>query len=87
MVRALGATPHIAQQAQRRTLDRRTTRHAGYTASQRARKRIEEVFGWMKTVGGMRKLKHRGGERVNWQLLFTVAAYNLVRMRTLMATA
>ena len=51
------------------------------------RKRIEEVFGWMKTIGGMRKLKHRGGERVNWQFLFTAAAYNLVRMRTLMATA
>jgi len=87
MVRALGATPHIAQKARSRTLDRRTTRHAGYLVSQRVRKRIEEVFGWMKTVGGMRKLKHRGGERVNWQFLFTAAAYNLVRMRTLMATA
>jgi transposase len=85
-LRAFGATPHIAQQATRRTLDRRTTRHAGYAVSQRARKRIEEVFGWMKTVGGMRKLKHRGGERVNWQFLFTAAAYNLVRLRTLMAT-
>ena len=86
-LRALGATPHIAPQAKRRTLDRRTTRHAGYTVSQRVRKRIEEVFGWMKTVGGMRKLKHRGGERVNWQFLFTAAAYNLVRMRTLMTPA
>ena len=86
-LRALGATPHIAPQAKRRTLDRRTTRHAGYTVSQRVRKRIEEVFGWMKTVGGMRKLKHRGGERVNWQFLFTAAAYNLVRMRTLMPPA
>jgi transposase len=87
MVRALGATPHIAQKARHHTLDRRTTRHAGYTVSQRVRKRIEEVFGWMKTVGGMRKLKHRGGERVNWQFLFTAAAYNLVRMRTLMTPA
>jgi transposase len=87
MVRALGATPHIAQKAKSRALDRRTTRHPGYTVSQRVRKRIEEVFGWMKTVGGMRKLKHRGGERVNWQFLFTAAAYNLVRMRTLMTTA
>jgi transposase len=86
MVRALGATPHLALKARSRTLDRRTTRHASYTVSQRLRKRIEEVFGWMKTVGGMRKLKHRGGERVNWQFLFTAAAYNLVRMRTLMAT-
>jgi transposase len=87
MVRAIGATPHIAQKAKSRALDRRTTRHPGYTVSQRVRKRIEEVFGWMKTVGGMRKLKHRGGERVNWQFLFTAAAYNLVRMRTLMTTA
>ena len=86
-LRALGATPHIAVKAQSRTLGPRTTRHAGYTVSQRVRKRIEEVFGWMKTVGGMRKLKHRGGERVNWQFLFTAAAYNLVRMRTLMTTA
>jgi transposase len=86
-LRTLGATPHIAQKAKSRTLDRRTTRHPGYTVSQRVRKRIEEVFGWMKTVGGMRKLKHRGGARVNWQFLFTAAAYNLVRMRTLMTTA
>jgi IS5 family transposase len=86
-LRALGATPHIAQKAKSRTLDRRTTRHAGYTVSQRVRKRIEEVFGWMKTVGGMRKLKHRGGERVNWQFLLTAAAYNLVRMRSLTAAA
>jgi transposase len=85
-LRALGATPHIAAQTGRHTVDRRTTRHPGYDVSQRVRKRIEEVFGWMKTVGGMRKLKHRGGERVNWQFLFTAAAYNLVRMRTLMAT-
>src|SRR5206468_506488 len=79
-LRALGATPHIAPHAARHTLDGRTTRHVGYGLSQRARKRIEEVFGWMKTVGGMRKLKHRGGERVNWQFLFTAAVYNLVRM-------
>ena len=51
------------------------------------RKRIEEVFGWMKTVGGLRKLRHRGGARVNWQFLFAAAAYNLVRMRTLETTA
>ena len=65
----------------------RTTRHPGYAISQRARKRIEEVFGWMKTVGGLRKLRHRGGGRVNWQFLLAAAAYNLVRMRTLEATA
>ncbi|MDP9324510.1 MAG: IS5 family transposase [Acidobacteriota bacterium] len=85
-LRALGVTPHIAAHATRHTVDRRTTRHVGYGVSQRARKRIEEVFGWMKTVGGMRKLKHRGGERVNWQFLLAAAAYNLVRMRSLMAT-
>jgi IS5 family transposase len=78
---------HVAIKNRSRTLDRRTTRHAGYDISQRVRKRIEEVFGWMKTVGGLRKLRHRGGGRVNWQFLFAAAAYNLVRMRTLAATA
>jgi transposase len=82
-LRALEATPHIAQKATSRTLDARTTRHVGYQLSQRARKRIEEVFGWMKSVGGLRKLRHRGGARVNWQFLFTAAAYNLVRLRHL----
>ena len=86
-LRQLAATPHIAQKKNSRTLDRRTTRHPGYAISQRARKRIEEVFGWMKTVAGLRKLRHRGGGRVNWQFLFAAAAYNLVRMRTLEATA
>jgi IS5 family transposase len=86
-LRQLDATPHIAQQTNRRTLDARTTRHPGYAISQRARKRIEEVFGWMKTVGGLRKLRHRGGGRVNWQFLLAAAAYNLVRMRTLEAIA
>ncbi len=84
-LRALEATPHIAQKATSRTLDARTTRHVGYQLSQRARKRIEEVFGWMKSVGGLRKLRHRGGARVNWQFLVTAAAYNLVRLRQLQA--
>jgi len=86
-LRQLEVTPHIALKKRSRTLDRRTTRHVGYDISQRARKRIEEVFGWMKTVGGLRKLRHRGGGRVNWQFLLAAAAYNLVRMRTLGATA
>jgi transposase len=86
-LRQLEATPHVACKAQSHALDRRTTRHRGYDLSQRARKRIEEVFGWMKSVGGLRKLHHRGGARVNWQFLFAAAAYNLVRMRTLAATA
>ncbi len=55
----------------------------GYALSQRARKRIEEVFGWMKTIGGLRKLRHRGGARADWQFLFTATAYNLVRIRNL----
>jgi len=84
-VRAAGATPHIARKAGCGAIDARTTRHPGYAVSQRVRKRIEEVFGWMKTVGLMRKLRHRGVERVNWVFLFTAAAYNLVRMRTLAA--
>ena len=86
-LRHLEVTPHVARKKLSRTLDRRTTRHAGYDISQRARKRIEEVFGWMKTVGGLRKLRHRGGGRVNWQFLLAAAAYNLVRMRTLEAIA
>ena len=85
-LRTLGATPHVAMKTRSRTLDRRTTRHAEYAISQRVRKRIEEVFGWMKTVGGLRKLRHRGGARVNWQFLLASAAYNLVRMRTLEGT-
>ena len=66
-------------------IDGRTTRHAGYAISQQKRKLIEQVFGWMKTVGGLRKLRHRGGERVDWIVTFTAAAYNLIRLRTLLA--
>jgi len=85
-LRTLDATPHVALKTRSRTLDRRTTRHPAYAISQVARKRIEEIFGWMKTVGGLRKLRHRGGARVNWQFLLAAAAYNLVRMRTLEVT-
>ena len=59
----------------------------GYAISQRKRKLIEQVFGWMKTVGGLRKLRHRGGELVDWIVTFTAAAYNLIRLRTLLARA
>ncbi len=85
-MRELGITPHVAQRAHS-AIDARTTRHAGYNVSQRKRKLIEQVFGWMKTVGGLRKLRHRGGELVDWILTFTAAAYNLVRMRTLLTRA
>jgi transposase len=80
--RNVGATPHVSQK-QRSAIDGRTTRHAGYQISQRKRKRIEEIFGWMKTVGGMRKLRHRGLELVNWMFTLSAAAYNLVRIRNL----
>jgi transposase len=84
-VRALGITPHVAQKVKSSAIDGRTTRHAGYAVSQHKRKLIEQVFGWMKTVGGLRKLRHRGGELVDWIVTFTAAAYNLIRLRTLLA--
>jgi transposase len=84
-VRALGVTPHVAQKVTGSAIDARTTRHAGYAVSQRKRKLIEQVFGWLKTVGGLRKLRHRGGERVDWIVTFAAAAYNLIRLRTLQA--
>jgi hypothetical protein len=64
-----------------------TTRHPGYAISQQKRKLVEQVFGWMKTIGTMRKLRHRGGERVDWTFTFAAAAYNLVRLRTLGAAS
>ena len=84
-VRATGATPHVAAKTKCSAIDGSTTHHPGYGVSQRVRKRIEEVFGWMKTVGLLRKLRHRGVARVNGIFVFTAAAYNLVRMRTLAA--
>jgi transposase len=84
-VRALNVTPHIAQNTARRSaIDRRTTRHPGYAASQRLRKRIEEGFGWMKTIGGFRKTRHRGTARVGWLFTLTAAACNLVRLPKLL---
>jgi IS5 family transposase len=80
--RSLHATPHVAQK-KHSAVDGRTTRHEGYRVSQQKRKRVEEIFGWMKTVGGMRKLRHRGLELVGWMFTFTAAAYNLVRIRNL----
>ena len=75
-------TPHFARK-QTSIIDQRTTRHAGYALSQRKRKRVEEIFGWVKTVGGLRKTRHRGVARVDWMFSFALAAYNLVRMRNL----
>ena len=85
-MRRLGVTPHVTQHTngRRSAIDRRTTRHAGYKISQRIRKRIEEAFGWMKTVGGLRKTRHRGTARVGWQFTLGAAAYNLVRIPKLL---
>ena len=86
--RNMNATPHVAQnnKGRKSAIDGRTTRHPGYAVSQQKRKRVEEIFGWMKTVGGMRKLRHRGLELVGWMFTLAAAAYNLVRIRNL-ATA
>jgi transposase len=86
--RNLGVTPHVAQNDQRRggsAIDERTTRHESYRISQVKRKRIEECFGWLKTIALMRKLRHRGVCRVDWLFTFACAAYNLVRIRNLAA--
>lgn len=85
-LRRLGVTPHPAQNARNRrsAIDGRTTRHAGYAISQRKRKLVEQVFGWGKVVGPLRKARHRGRRRVGWMFTFTQTAYNLVRMRPLL---
>ena len=89
-LRAMAVTPHVAQHTtgRRSAIDARTTRHPGYAVSQQKRKLVEQGFGWMKTIGGLRKLRHRGGPLVEWIFTFTAAAYNLVRLRRLLdATA
>ena len=89
-MRGMKVTPHVAQNDKRTggsAIDARTTRHGGYAVSQRKRKRIEEVFGWMKTIGVLRKTRHCGLERVQWLFTFTAAAYNLVRMRNLLSAS
>ena len=83
--RGMKARAHVAAKKSGGAVDGRTTRHEGYQVSQRKRKRIEEVFGWMKTVALFRKTRHRGRERVKWMFVFAAAAYNLVRMRKLRA--
>ena len=82
-LRGLNVRPHVAQNTsgRRSAIDKRTTRHPGYAASQRIRKRIEEVFGWVKGVGGLRQTKLRGLVKVDWAFTFAAAAaYNLVRV-------
>ena len=89
-LRAMNVRPHVAQNLARRggsAIDGRTTRHRGYAASQRIRKRIEEGFGWMKTVAGLDRPMLRGLDRVGWAFTFAAAAYNLVRLPKLLAEA
>ena len=88
-LRALGVTPHVAQneQGRRSAIDRRTTRHPGYAQSQRRRKRVEEVFGWIKTVGAGGKLRYLGRDRNKLWFELTAAAYNLTRLANLEAAA
>jgi len=81
--RQLNVTPHVAQKKKVSAIDGRTTAHKGYGTSLRVRKRVEEIFGWMKTVGLLRKTRHRGLEKVSATLTLTLTAYNLVRMRNL----
>lgn len=86
-LRTMNVSPHVAQNTGRRrsAIDGRTTRHAGYAASQRLRKRIEEAFGWIKTIAGQKKTRFRGCDRVGWAFTFAAAAYNLVRLPKLIA--
>jgi transposase len=89
-LRAEKVTPHVAQNTARRggsAIDGRTTRHLGYAISQRLRKRVEEIFGWMKTVALVRKTRFRGRARVGWMFTWAAAIYNLVRMRNLLEEA
>ena len=88
-MRRLGVTPHVTQntKGRRSAIDGRTTRHPGYRVSLRGRKRIEEVFGWIKTAGGLRKTRHRGTALVGWMFTLTAAAYNLVRLPKLLTAA
>ena len=86
-LRSMNVTPHVAQNTtnRRSAIDGRTTRHSGYAVSQRIRKRIEEAFGWIKTVAGQEKTKFRGIDRVGWAFTFAAAAYNLIRLPKLLA--
>jgi len=86
-LRTLNVSPHIAgKNAAYSMIDGRTTRHPGYDLSQKKRKRVEEIFGWLKTIGLMRKTRHRGSARVGWMFMFSLATYNILRMRNLLAS-
>ena len=84
-LRSMNVVPHVAAKAKGSAIDGRTTRHAGYAASLRVRKRIEEAFGWAKSAAGFARTRHRGLPRVGWQFTLAMAAYNLVRLPKLLA--
>ena len=88
-LREINVTPHVAQNTsgRRSAIDGRTTRHPGYAVSLRVRKRIEEAFGWAKTIAGLRKARHRGLPKIDWQFTLAMAAYNLIRLPKLFAVA
>jgi Transposase DDE domain len=88
-MRSLDVTPHVTQNdtGRRSAIDGRTTRHWGYQVSLRVRKRIEEAFGWMKTIGGQRKTRYRGTPRVGWMFTLSAAAYDLIRLPKLLGVA
>ena len=86
-LRSMNVVPHVAAKAKSSAIDGRTTRHAGYVASLRVRKRIEEAFGWVKSAAGFARTRHRGLDRVGWQFTLVMAAYNLVRLPKLLAIA
>jgi Transposase DDE domain len=88
-LRGINVTLHVAQSTngRRSAIDGRTTRHPGYAVSLRIRKRIEEAFGWAKTVAGLRKARHHGLLKIDWQFTFAMAAYNLVRLPKLLGSA
>ena len=88
-LRARNVTPHVAQNTsgRRSAIDRRTTRHVGYEVSQRKRKRVEEIFGWMKTIGGLRRTRFIGLDLTQLAAYLVASAYNLVRMARLISSA
>lgn len=86
-LREMNITPHIARRKRGKSVDGRTTRHEGYAVSQKKRKRVEEIFGWAKTVGLIRKAKMRGQAKIDWLFTMSIAVFNLVRMRNMEAIA
>jgi len=85
-LRSMNVVPHVAAKIRNSAIDARTTRHAGYRASQIVRKRIEEAFGWAKAAAGFARARHRGLARVGWQFTLAMAAYDLIRLPKLLSS-